>query len=124
MKVFKSLEDVDGAGLPPPLAEACRETLAALIGAYAEHGDTYDPEDDGYVVLVEEGDEDGDLEAECGYGLGDAPFEGGIFEAGVFRTCVLHNNQFGISIVVPDAPWLPPEIRARLLDACDMGARP
>ncbi len=124
MKVFKSLEDVDAAALPPPLHEVCRGTLAALIDAYAEHGQTYNWEDDGYVVLVEEGDADAEFEAECGYPLRDALFEGCVVEDGVFLTCVLHNNQFGISIVVPDAPWLDPDVRAKLQAECADGAQP
>lgn len=116
MKTFKSLEEVDAAGLPPPLHGACRGTLEALIGAYAEQGGTYRWEDDGYVVLVEAGDADADLRAECGYTLRDALFEGCVREEGVFLTCVLHNNQFGITLVVPDEPWLPADVRARLLE--------
>ncbi len=115
MKTFKSLVEVDAAGLPPPLHRACRGTLEALIDAYAEVGAAYDPDDDGYVVLIDPEDTDATLEAECGYSLRDALFEGCIHEDGVFLTCVLHNNQFGISIVVPDAPWLAADVRARLV---------
>ena len=116
MKTFKSLAEVDTANLPPPLHQACRGTLEALVGAYAEVGAEYDPDDDGYVVLVEEGDTDADLERETGsYSLRTALFEGCVHENGVFLSCVLHNNQFGISIVVPDAPWLAADVRARLM---------
>jgi len=115
MKTFKSLAQVDEANLPPPLHQTCRSTLEALVGAYVEVGAEYDPEEDGYVVLVEEGDTDADLEAAFSYSLRTALFEGCIHENGVFLTCVLHNNQFGISIVVPDAPWLPVDVRARLM---------
>ena len=31
-------------------------------------------------------------------------------------TRMLLNNQFGISVVIPNAPWLDPAIRARLMD--------
>ena len=116
MKTFKSLAQVDEANLPPPLHQTCRSTLEALVGAYVEVGAEYDPEEDGYVVLVEKVDTDADLERETGsYSLRTALFEGCIHENGVFLTCVLHNNQFGISIVVPDAPWLPVDVRARLM---------
>ena len=50
MKVLKSLEEVESAGLSPPVYAAAHGVLKNLIDAYEKHGETYDPEDDGYVV--------------------------------------------------------------------------
>ena len=118
MKVFKSLEDVETAGLSPPLHEVVLRVVQGLIHAYSEFGDVYDPADDGYVILIEEGDSDADVAALVGYSLRDALFEGGFLEDECFLTCTLHNNQFGISWIVPDAPWLDPAIRVRLMAEC------
>ena len=56
MKEFRSLEDVDAAGLPDGLSGVVSGTLKSLIDAYAEIGDRYDPSADGHTVLVEAGD--------------------------------------------------------------------
>ena len=106
MKEFRSIEDVDRANLPEGLREAVRGTLTTLIDAYAEVGERYDPDADGHTVLVERGDTDEVVRAAIGgYTLRDAPLEARARgEAQCFLTCVLFNNQYGISIVVPDAP--------------------
>ena len=120
MKVLKSLEELETAGLSPPVYDAAREVLKNLIDAYTEHGCTYNPEDDGYVVVVEGGDEA--LAAEqVGYVLTEALFEDVLYEQGLFLTCTLHNNQFGISWVVVDSPELDPVLRAKLVAECCEG---
>lgn len=118
MKTFKSLEEVESAGLSPPVERVVRCVVAGIVRAYAEHGETYDAEEHGYTILIEEGDTDADLDAEVGYNLRKAILEGGYCEHGLFCTCVLHNNEYGVSFLVPDAPWLDPEIRVRLAEAC------
>ena len=124
MKTFRSLEDVEAANLSPPVHGVVRSVVKNLIDAYAEYGETYDAESDGYTVLVEEGDTDAELEAEVGYNLREAVLEGGYREGGVFCTCVLHNNQYGVSFLVPDAPWLDRVVRAKLEAECGEGASP
>lgn len=119
MKTFKSLADVEAADLSPPVRDAVRRVVRGLIEAYAEYGETYDPDDDGYAILVEGGESETEIEAEVGYGLRGALFEGGYREDGCFVTCTLHNNQYGISWIVVDSPALDPAIRARLLEECD-----
>lgn len=121
MKVLKSLEEVAAAGLSPPVRGAAHAVLRNLIDAYAEHGEPFDPEDDGYVVVVDGTENDAEFEALVGYGLRDALFEGGYRENGCFVTCTLHNNQFGISWVVIDSPALDPALRARLEAECGGG---
>lgn len=119
MKTFKSLEEVERARLPDGAHRAVHGTLKALIDAYEEYGGEYVPEDDGHVVLVEPEDTDDVVREAIGYALRDAPLEGCVHEDGFFLTCVLFNNQYGISIVIPDAPWLDPAVRAALM--CDCG---
>lgn len=118
MRVFKSLEDVEHAGLSPPVYDAVHAVVKNLVDAYADYGG-YVADDHGYTVLIEEGDTDADVEKEVGYNLRKALFEGGYLENGCFQTCTLHNNEYGISWIVPDAPWLEPEIRAKLVEECD-----
>lgn len=117
MKAFRSLEEVRAATLPDGVFRAVYETLERFIGAYEEYGMAYVPEDAGHVVLVEAGDTDEVLRAGLGgYTLQDALFEGAVYDHGCFLTCILFNNEYGLSIIVPDAPWLDPGVRARLTE--------
>jgi hypothetical protein len=116
MKEFRSIEDVDAAGLSVDVSCVVRGTLECIVGAYAEAGERYDPAVDGHTVLVEAGDTDDVIRAAIGgRTLRDAVFEGATYSRGHFVTCVLFNNQFGVSIVVPDAPWLDPAVWERLM---------
>lgn len=117
MKVFKSVEDVEGAGLSPPVHDVVHRVVKGFIDALAEYGQVYDPEDDGYTLLIEGGD-DAEVAAEIGYPIGDALFEGVTHEDGAFVGCVLHNNQFGFSLIFIDSPLLDPVLRARLVEEC------
>ena len=122
MKVLKSLEEIESAGLSPEVRDAAHVVLKNLIDAYAQHGEVYDPADDGYVIVIEGGESDSEIEAEVGYNLREALYEGGSVENGCFVTATLHNNQYGISWIVVDSPTLDPEIRLRLVEECGEAA--
>jgi len=63
MKTFRSLEDVEAADLSPPVHGVVRRMVQHPIDAYAEYGQTHDPEDDGCVMAVE-GNDDPEVVAE------------------------------------------------------------
>ena len=111
---FKSLEEAREAQLPPPIEKVIVRCMKDLIEAY---GEDYDPDDDGYVVLFSPDTTDEDALDLFGRTWTDACLEGVLYdkEANCFLTCVLTDNQFGYTIIVPDAPWLDPEFRAKLL---------
>ncbi|HNT86978.1 MAG TPA: hypothetical protein PKL84_03850 [Candidatus Hydrogenedentes bacterium] len=69
MKEFRSLEEVDRAGLGDCAHRVVHGTLKRLIDAYEACGQEYVPEDDGHVVLLEPGDTDDDVRAAIGYAL-------------------------------------------------------
>lgn len=121
MKVLKSLEEIAAAGLSPPVRAAASQVLENLIDAYAELGQPYDPDDDGYVIVIEGDETDAEVSATVGYTLHEALFEGGFVAQGCFVTCTLHNNQFGISWVIVDSPRLDPALRAKLVMECGEG---
>lgn len=121
MKVFKSIADVEAAGLSPPVQGVVHRVVKGFIDSLEEYGGTYDPEDDGYTILIEGGDEEA-VAGEIGYPLVDALFEGVFREEGCFVGCVLHNNQYGYSLVFVDSPQLDALLRAKLVHACDAGA--
>jgi hypothetical protein len=120
MKEFRCRDDVERARLPDELARVVRGTLEGLIEAYAGSGSRFEPDADGWTVLIEEGD-GGDAVRDVigGNSLIDAPLEGVSFEHGCFVAVWLANNQFGITLVIPDAPWLDLAVRARLMHECE-----
>jgi hypothetical protein len=121
MRVFKSIEDVESAGLPPPAHALVHRVVKNFIDALAAYGQDYDPDDDGYTLLIEGGDE-GEVAAEIGYPLAEALFEGVTREGGFYVGCILHNNQFGYSLIIEDSKKLDPAVRAKLVDEYDAGA--
>lgn len=117
MKEFRSVGDLDMLTLPGNVSGVILESLTTLMDAYAQHGETYCPEEDGWTVLIEPGDTDEDLRAALGgHTLLDAPFESCWQKDGCLLGVILFNNQFGITVVVPDEPWLPPEVQRRMLE--------
>jgi len=50
------------------------------------------------------------------YRLHEIPFEGVSLEEGLFHAVYVPNNQFALSVLIPDADWLPDELRAHLME--------
>jgi len=66
MQVFKSIADVEAAGLSPPVHGVVHRGVSGFIEAMAQYGGTYDPEDDGWTILIE-GGEEAEVAAEMDY---------------------------------------------------------
>ena len=116
MKEFRSLEDVEQAGLPDNLFRVVHSSLQGLIECYAGSGFEYTPEDDGFAVLIEAGDSEESISSAIGHSLIDAPWEGASLTDGYFIAVLMHNNQYGITVFLEDGPPLDPAVRARLMD--------
>ena len=115
MLSFRTMTDVAQARIPPPL----RELVSRLVrGYHATHGDRYDPEADGYVLLFEPGSTDDQARSVFGHTWADAPVEGVSYnkEYKVFLAIVMLNNQLAHTVIVPDQPWLPADFRSHLLE--------
>ncbi len=112
MRHFRNMDEV-GADLPPNLRRAVGESVRSLLDAY---GNDYDPDDCGWVVLVDEATTEAEAVELFGVGWAELITEGTVDDRrnGVFRTGWLANNQFGITIIAPDAPWLSSALRDRL----------
>ncbi len=67
---------MEAAGLSPPVHGVVHWVVKGFIDALAKYGETYDPEDDGYTILIEDGHEDA-VAADVCYPLGQAPLIGG-----------------------------------------------
>lgn len=75
----------------------------------------YDPEDHGYVVMIEGKDVDRQrILPELPCPLAEVPWEGVTMEGGFFHAVVLTNNDFGIDFLIPNEPWLSEPLRASL----------
>ena len=110
MKTFKSIPDVDRLR-NHPLHATVESLFLSIINDYPE----YVPEDDGYLVLIEPGDVNRVLDdLDMPYRLSEVPFEGVTMVDGCFHAVYIPNNQFALSILVPDADWLPVEVRRHL----------
>lgn len=115
MKNFRSIDDVEAAHLQSLLYGLVKRLYEQLQSAYRDTRYEYNPEEDGFIVLIEEGDTDNAVAAMYGYTLLNAVFEEVHVEDGYFVAYVLHNNQFGITWIIPDALWLDTRLRERLL---------
>jgi len=104
MITFKSVTDLNQLAPEHPARPVVARVFYQLIDACTWKGRAYRPTDDGYVVLIEEGDIDKviDLpELQCP--LADVPWEGAVKREGYFHAVYLTNNQFGIGFLIPDS---------------------
>ena len=109
MKTFKSASDLEQL-LDHPLHDTVKEIIAPYID-----DPNYRPEDDGYVALLGPGDVDRVLsELDMPWCLSEVPFEAVTMIDGCFHAVYLPNNQFALSILVPDEVWLPEDTRRHL----------
>ena len=91
-------------------------TLRELVRLCIESIDDYDPDIHGKVYLIEPEDVSKPLPDICApWTLYDVQWEGVTLEDDHFTCVYLGSGDYGLVFVVPDAPWLPPKLRARLL---------
>ena len=120
MITFESTEDLNK--LPPddPAYATVKELVDQLITAYIPPGRAYDAEDDGYVILIKEGDADRTLdELWDGATLLNTPWEGIMLQGDLFIAIYLANNEYGLTFVIPDADWVTGELREFIEDILD-----
>jgi hypothetical protein len=114
MKVFRSISDVEQLRNDP-----IYDTVKQLVATYTDDPN-YRPQDDGYVVLIEPDAVDRVLnDLDIPYRLAEVPFEVVTMIDGCYYGLYLANNQFGISFLIPDAEWLPDELRRHLEENLD-----
>ena len=98
MKTFKSASDLEQL-LDHPLHDTVKEIISPYID-----GPDYRPQDDGYVALLEPDDVDRMLsDLDMPWRLSEVLFEGITVVDGCFHAVYIPNNQFALSILVPDA---------------------
>ena len=120
MLTFKSTEDLRKLSPDDPAYSTVEELIEQLITAYSPPGRAYDPEDDGYIILIEPEDVDRTLdELWDGCTLLNLLWEGIFLRNNHFVGIWLANNEYGLSFVIPDADWVTGELRVLNEDILD-----
>ena len=114
MITFKSHADLSKLDLNDPAYPIMKDLVASLIDAYTYPGHPYIPEDYGYCVLLEEADVDV-VTSEIGCHLLDVLWEGAFKRDGFYVAIYLWNDDAGMTVTIPDAPWVKGKLR-KLLD--------
>ena len=101
MKTFKSNDDLRQLSPNDPAFPVVSELVRVLIDAY---GESYKADDYGYIVLIEDDDQDQYLtEIDWPeFRLVDIPWEGITWERDHYVAIVLCNNEYGLVFVIPD----------------------
>lgn len=113
MLTFRSLAEAQKARLPPHLLSHVIAQMQAIVAAHGR----YDPDADGYLVLVTPETTDAEMVAVLGWKWQTSMFEGASYDraARCFLVVILRDNQCAISILIPDESGLDPLIRARVM---------
>ena len=126
MQLFKSQASIEVAQLPDDHRVMIRQLFQQLqlMGGVTDGDDpaesSYDPDRDGFIVYLEQGDDLPDsssfLWLELESTLTAQPFEGARYHSQwqCFEAILVLNNSFALSFIIPDADWLLPESRAYL----------
>ncbi len=111
MKIIKSRTDL--SQIPP--TDLSYPIMDDLVRCLIDDYSPYDPEADGFLVLIQESDTDGPLIGIWDdWTLLDIPWEGATKEDGFFKAIFLANNEFGIVFLIPDAEWVNGKLREAL----------
>src|SRR6185369_7186374 len=120
MITIRSFDDLERTKLHLALHNAAHRLFTGIISTFKE---SYQPEGDGYILIITSDDTDASLANCLGPKWRDAVFEGGSWdpEAGVWHTVILQGNQFTLSVLALDE-GLNGGIRKRFHREIAMGA--
>ena len=100
MKTYRSRQDLTKLSPTHPAYSVLDELIHVIMDADS----TYNADHHGYLVLIEEGDQDAPL-SEIGWGeyrLATLPYEGITKQQGHYVAIVLANNEYGLVFVIPE----------------------
>ena len=120
MITFKSHEDLRKLHPDDPAFPVMEELVRVLIDDFTTPGHPYDADDFGYIVLIEPGDVDRELnELDMPWTLSDVPWEGASIRQGFFYAVYLGTDDYGMGFLIPDAPWVNGRLRKTLEEILD-----
>ena len=101
MITFKSHSDLDQLDRKDPAYPVMEELVELLIDDFTEPGQSYNPEDYGYIVLIEKGDTDRALtDVDMPWRLVDVPWEGASMRHGFIYAVYLGTDDYGMGFVI------------------------
>ncbi len=115
MLTFKSHDDLYKLSPFDPAYPVIKELVEQLIDAYTYPGHPYIPEDYGYCALLEQSDINGTYDVPGIGNLLDVLWEGAFKKDGFYVAIVLWNDDAGMTVTIPDAPWVKGKLK-ELLD--------
>ncbi len=111
MLQFKHTHDLKQLPEAHPAYPLIKDLVARLIVDFPP-GRAYEPDDDGWICLIEETDVDRVLcEVWEDWTLVDVLWEGISLKDGHYQAVYLADNEKGFVFLIPDAPWLPDALR-------------
>ena len=116
MKTFKSRSDLEKLSPDNPAYPVMEELVKVLIDDFNEPGQTYSPNDFGFLVLIEAGDVDRVLTEIDMPKLTEIYWEGASMRQGFIYAVYLGTDDYGMGFVIPNAPWVNGELR-RVLES-------
>ena len=120
MKTFTSLSDLDQLSDDDPDKPVVKQLLEWLIAENEFPDFPYNPDDHGYIALVEPGDVDRELPEIDMPRLTDIMWEGVSIIDGFYHAVYLGAGDYGIGFVIPvDADWIGDELRELLKSLLD-----
>jgi len=117
---FKSHDDLSKLPESDSAYPVMKELVEQLIEAYTAPGCTYDAAAYGYCVLLERSDIDGTYDVPGIGNLLEVLWEGAFKKDGFYVAIMLWNDDAGMTVTIPDAPWVNGKLRELLdeLAAC------
>ncbi len=112
MIAIRSPADLTNSRLPENLHRVVSRILTDLLD-----GGTYNPDDDGFIIVITPSDSDAYLSDRLGKRYQDSMFEGITYdrESRTWHVVYLQNNQYTMSLVISNAEWLDQGIRQRII---------
>jgi hypothetical protein len=120
MITFTPIADLDRLPNDDPARPVVKQLVQWLIadGEFPDH--PYNPDDHGFIALVEPGDEDRELDDIDMPRLTEILWEGVSIIDNFYHAVYLGAGDYGIGFVIPvDAPWLSDELREVLESLLD-----
>ena len=119
MNIFKNPTDISKLSRKDPAYPVVHEFIQRLMILADDMSQTWCPESEGYIVILESTDVGQNL-GEVYDGLfEELPIEGVFKRSDFFVAVALYNNSYGHIFLVEDAPWIDGPIRQTLEENLD-----
>ena len=120
MRHFKCLDDLKQLSPDDPAYPIVKNLVESCIVPYDSPEQPYRPDDEGWIILVEEQDVDGPLtDLFDDWSLITLPWEGIVKVGDFYEAILITTNECGWIFVIPDAPWVKGKLRELIEEILD-----